>query len=169
MNNYPKHYVPKYISIKDRGVQLKNLHKSRKMYKKGKYFQRPKIKTFRSKPSQHVKNAKELYKIDNVAPSRELVKATKCSMKTLDKIANKGRGAYYSSGSRPNQSAESWAIARLASAVTGGNASIVDYHLLNDGCKKESKALKLAKQTCKKQNKCTNKNKTRKITLQKKI
>ena len=163
MIKYPTHYVPKYISVTDKHIQLKNLNKSRKLYKKGKYFKRPTIKTFRSKPSQHVKNAKELYKVDSVVPSRKLVKATKCSMKTLEKIANKGRGAYYSSGSRPNQTSESWAIARLASAVTGGNSSIVDYHLLKDGCKKNSKALKLARQTCKKQNKCNNK--TRKITL----
>ena len=82
-------------------------------------------------------------------------------METLEKIANKGRGAYYSSGSRPNQTAESWAMARLASAITGGNSSIVDYNLLESGCKKNSKALKMARKTCKKQNKC--KNKTRKI------
>jgi len=52
-------------------------------------------------------------------------------------------------------------MARLASAITGGNSSIVDYHLLESGCKKNSKALKMARKTCKKQNKC--KNKTRKI------
>ena len=72
----------------------------------------------------------------------------------LEQIVNKGRGAYYSSGSRPNQTAESWGLARLASAVTGGNASIVDYHILKSGCKKTSKALKLANKTCKKQGKC---------------
>lgn len=162
MNNYPKHYIPKHLSVKDRSKQMTNLNKSRKLYKKGKYFQRPKVKSFKSKPSKHVENAKDLYKVDSTIPSKKLAKATKCSVSTLEKIANKGRGAYYSSGSRPNQSAESWAMARLASAITGGNASIVDYNLLKDGCKKNSKALKLAKKTCKKQGKCHN-NKTRKI------
>lgn len=157
MNNYPKRYIPKHLSIKDKGKQLQHLNKSRKLYKKGKYFQRPKIKSFRSKPSKHVENAKDIYDVDSVVPSTELAKKTKCSVDTLEKIANKGRGAYYSSGSRPNQTAESWAIARLASAITGGNSSIVDYHLLKDGCKKDSKALKMAKKTCKKQNKCNNK------------
>jgi len=161
MNNYPKHYIPKHLSIKDISKQRKNLDKSRKLYKKGKYYQRPKVKTFRSKPSSHVKNAKDLYEIDSLVPSHELAKKTKCSVDTLEKIVNKGRGAYYSSGSRPNQTAESWGVARLASAITGGNSSIVDYHLLKDGCDKKSKALKLAKKTCKKQNKCSN-NKTRK-------
>lgn len=161
MNKYPKRYIPKHLSAKDKSYQLRQLNKSKKLYKKGRYFQRPKVKSFRSKPSRHVENAKELYKIDSVVPSKNLANATKCSMETLEKIANKGRGAYYSSGSRPNQTAESWAIARLASAITGGNSSIVDYHLLQDGCKNNSKALKMAKKTCKKQNKC--KNKTRKI------
>ena len=54
-------------------------------------------------------------------------------------------GAYYSSGSRPNQTAESWGIARLASAITSGKSAVIDYHLLEEGCKKNSKALKLAK------------------------
>ena len=161
MNIYPKHYIPKHLSVKDKSKQLQNLNKSRKLYKKGKYYKRPKVKTFKSKPSKHVENAKALYNIDSVNPSKKLVKATKCTMETLEKIANKGRGAYYSSGSRPNQTAESWAMARLASAITGGNSSIVDYNLLESGCKKNSKALKMARKTCKKQNKC--KNKTRKI------
>jgi hypothetical protein len=72
----------------------------------------------------------------------------------LEKILSKGRGAYFSSGSRPNQSAESWGLARLASAITGGNASTVDYKILVEGCKPSSKALKLARKTCKKRNKC---------------
>lgn len=31
----------------------------------------------------------------------------------LDKVENKGRGAFYSSGSRPGQSAQSWGISRV--------------------------------------------------------
>jgi hypothetical protein len=31
----------------------------------------------------------------------------------LDKVENKGRGAFYSSGSRPGQTATSWGIARV--------------------------------------------------------
>ena len=55
----------------------------------------------------------------------------------------KGEGAYYSSGSRPNQTARSWGIARLASAITGGKSSKVDYHLLKQ-CNHTKKAYKLA-------------------------
>jgi hypothetical protein len=65
----------------------------------------------------------------------------------LAKIINKGEGAYFSSGSRPNQSAQSWGIARLASAITGGKAAAVDYNILEKGCKSNSKALTLAKKS----------------------
>ena len=57
---------------------------------------------------------------------------------------------------------------RLASAITGGPSSTFDYHILDEHCEKNSKALKLAKKTCKKMNKCKKylqkpkKNKTRK-------
>ena len=74
-----------------------------------------------------------------------LSKQTGCSLKGLKQIYKKGQGAYYSSGSRPNQTADSWAYARVASSITGGKSSKVDYHILEKTCKKGSKALKLAK------------------------
>jgi len=86
-----------------------------------------------------------MYKVDKVVPNKELAKKTGCTLKTLKDIVRKGEGAYYSSGSRPNQTAHSWAYARLASAITGGKASLVDIHLLRKGCDpRTSKALKLA-------------------------
>jgi len=42
------------------------------------------------------------------------------------KVLDKGRGAYYSAGSRPNTTAEQWAYARLASVLVGGPARKVD-------------------------------------------
>ena len=150
----PVRYLPKILTKKDRKQQTKNLIKSRKLYKKKQYFKRPLIKSFKSRRSRHLANARELYNVENVYPTPELAKATKCKLSSLEKIVNKGEGAYYSSGSRPNQTPESWGIARLASALTGGNAAIVDYHILHDGCEPNSMALKLATKTCKKQNKC---------------
>jgi hypothetical protein len=66
-------------------------------------------------------------------------------MSALSKIISKGEGAYFSSGSRPNQTAQSWGVARLASSITGGKAAAIDYHILKDECAKNSRALKLAK------------------------
>ena len=39
---------------------------------------------------------------------------------------DKGFGAYFSSGSRPNQTPMSWSLARLASVIVGGPARKVD-------------------------------------------
>jgi hypothetical protein len=154
MENIIERYIPQILNKKDLKTQKKNIIKSRKLYKKGKYYQRPKVKSFKSRKSNHLSRARKLYGIDKIVPSKELAEKTQCSQEALEKIVNKGRGAYYSSGSRPNQTAESWGLARLASSVSGGNASIVDYHILKSGCKKTSKALKLANKTCKKQGKC---------------
>ena len=143
-------YLPKSLSKKDKKKQYNMLQKSRRFYKKNKYYTRKKVKSFHSKPSQHIINARKIYKIDKIKPSNKLSKATNCSINTLKKIVNKGEGAYYSSGSRPNQTPQSWGYARLASAITGGKASAVDYFLLESGCKSNSKALKLAKQAKKK-------------------
>jgi len=150
----PERYIPTTLSKQDKEKQRKNILKSRNLYQKDKYFRRPKVVSFKSKPSNHVKTAKKLYDISSIKPSRKLAKKTGCSKKTLNSIVDKGRAAYYSGGSRPNQTPDSWGIARLASAVTGGNASVVDYHLLHSGCKSNSKALKLASKTCRKKGKC---------------
>ena len=91
-----------------------------------------------------------MYHVNKIGATNELSKATKCSKKSLAKIINKGAGAYFSSGSRPNQTAQSWGIARLASAITGGKAAAVDYAILEKGCKPGSKALTLAKKSRKK-------------------
>ena len=47
------------------------------------------------------------------------------------KIMDKAMGAYFSGGSRPNQTPSSWAYARLASVITGGGARKVDIKIWN--------------------------------------
>jgi hypothetical protein len=140
-----KNYVPSNLTKKDRIKQIKNIKKSRKSYKKKKYVNRDKLKSFTSKRSPHIIKACKLYNLNSITPNKELSKKTKCSLKVLKKIVEKGQGAYYSSGSRPNQSAKGWGLARLASALSGGKASISDFSLLSDGCEKNSLALKLAR------------------------
>jgi hypothetical protein len=138
-------YLPKKLTKKDRKKQAKMLMKSRRLYKKGIYYTRKAVSSFKSKKSQHIVNAEKMYKTDKIGATNELAKATKCSKSALAKIINKGAGAYFSSGSRPNQTAQSWGIARLASAITGGKAAAIDYSILEKGCKPNSKALTLAK------------------------
>lgn len=143
-------YLPKKLSRKDKLKQIKMLNKSKKLYKKGLYFTRKKVSSFKSKKSHFVLDAEKLYGVDKVVVNNKLAKVTGCSKKALSKIINKGEGAYFSSGSRPNQTAQSWGIARLASAITSGKAAAVDYSILEKGCKSNSKALLLAKKARKK-------------------
>lgn len=144
--SFPKKYVPKSLTRKDRKKYAKELSRSRKAYKTGKYITRKKVSSFPHRTSKHILRARRVYDVDDVKPSRELAKKTMCSLKALKQIVRKGEGAYYSSGSRPNQTAQSWGYARLASAVTGGKSAAVDWHIIRDGCDPRGKAYKLAKQ-----------------------
>lgn len=146
----PKRYVPKQLSKKDKKKQARELKKSRKAYKKGKYHTRKKMKSFKSKVSPHIIKARKMYKIDKIKPTRKLARATKCKLKGLKRMFKKGQGAYFSSGSRPNQTGHSWGYARMASAITGGKASAVDFKIIQENCSKRSRAYKLAKKAYKK-------------------
>ena len=87
---------------------------------------RPKTK-FKTKRSQWVEKYEKKYG-HKITDTNYLYKniITKTG---ADKIIDKGRGAYYSSGSRPNQSNESWAQARLASVIMNGPARKVDKNI----------------------------------------
>ena len=146
----PIRYVPRSLSKKDRVKQAKMLKKSQTLYKNKKYYTRKPLASYKNKTSSHIKDAQKIYGINKVVPSKELVKATGCSLEALKKIVKKGEGAYYSSGSRPNQTAQSWGLARLASSITAGKAAAVDYDILDKGCNHSKKAFKLANKSRKK-------------------
>jgi hypothetical protein len=137
-------YLPKNLTTKDKKKQSQMLLKSKRLYKQGQYYTRKLVKSFQSKKSPHILNAQKMYDVTKIGATNELSKKTGCSKSALAKIINKGAGAYYSSGSRPNQTAQSWGIARLASALTSGKAGAVDYNILNNGCKPGSKGYKAA-------------------------
>jgi hypothetical protein len=141
----PIRYVPAQLTTKDRKKQVNAIKRSRKLYKKHVYYTRPIVKSFKKRKSNHIEFAKKMYKLDKIVPNKELSKATRCTVKALKAIVRKGEGAYFSSGSRPNQTAQSWGLARLASAVSGGKSSVIDYSILENGCAYNSKALNLAK------------------------
>jgi hypothetical protein len=140
-------YLPRVLSKKDKKKQLSMLQKSRKLYKKGLFYTRKPVKSFTTKPSKHISKASKLYNVKTIGETKELSKSSGCSIYSLGKIINKGKGAYYSSGSRPNQTPQSWGIARLASALTSGKAGAIDYDILINGCKKGSKGYLSAKKS----------------------
>jgi hypothetical protein len=47
-------------------------------------------------------------------------------------IIKKGKGAYFSGGSRPNQNPFSWGLARLASVIMDGPARKVDQKIWDE-------------------------------------
>ena len=143
-------YVPKNITRKDRKKQVRMLTKSRKLYKKKQFYTRNKIASFKSKKSKHLLNAYRIYNIKKMGPNSELAAKTGCSISAMKQIIKKGEGAYYSSGSRPNQTPRSWGVARLASALTAGKAAAIDYHILEKGCNHNKKAFILANKSRKK-------------------
>ena len=140
----PVRYVPIKLATTDKKSQIDMLLKSRKLYKKHKYFTRKRLPSFKSKPSKHVRNARRLYNVENVSPTPELAAKTGCKLSALNQIVKKGEGAYFSSGSRPNQTAQSWGLARLASSITSGKSAAVDYHIIDAGCDHRKKAFILA-------------------------
>jgi hypothetical protein len=142
--NFIKRYLPDTLSRRDKQRQRKELIKSRKLYKHHKYYTRKVMKSFRSKPSKHLVRARLIYGVEHIKPTKELSRRSGCSLKGLRQIVRKGEGAYYSSGSRPNQTPQSWGNARLASAITGGNASAVDFHIIDKECAHNKQAYRLA-------------------------
>ncbi|MBT97068.1 MAG: hypothetical protein CL902_00365 [Dehalococcoidia bacterium] len=109
----PKKYVPKSLSAADKKKQVKSIVEGKK---------RPKVESFKSKRSTHATAFEKKYgfKISDKRVNQIISPAGQ------KQILDKGRAAYYTGGSRPNQTPESWARARLASVIMGGKARKVD-------------------------------------------
>lgn len=154
---YPKKYIPKYLSKSNAETIKKEINKSQKLYKQGQYHIRKGVRTMKIKESKHVKTAKKIYNLKNMKINKSLATKTGCKIEGLKQIMKKGQGAYFT-GSRPGQTPTSWGYARLASAISGGKSSAVDFHILDKYCnKRTSKAYKLALKSKKKHNNGTRK------------
>ena len=124
---FPNHYTAG-LSRKDKKKQQKNLKKSTKDYDKGKYTVRPKLKSFKSKKSNWTSKFEKKYGKD-VKKYKQISKVTGIPVPALKAVVKKGMGAYYSSGSRPNQTPESWGKARMYSYIMGGPTRKIDNHI----------------------------------------
>lgn len=115
----PKQYVPSTLSTVDRKKQVASLVKETK---------RPEVTSSKSRRSTHVVKFEKKYGYPITSPrvGREILTPT-----GVKKILSKARGAYFSSGSRPGQTPDSWAYARLASVIMGGPARKVDADIFN--------------------------------------
>ena len=122
----PKQYSSG-LSKKDKKKQLKSLKKSQRSYKKGKYVSRPKLKSFKEKKSSWTQKFHKLH--PEAKTLKQISDVTGIPKPALSAVKRKGMGAYYSSGSRPNQTAESWGLARMYSYILGGPTRRVDHHI----------------------------------------
>jgi len=84
---------------------------------------RPKT-DFKSKRSGWVKKFEDKY--GTKITDKEFIHKNIITKTGQEKIIMKGKGAYFSSGSRANQNPFSWGYARLGSVILGGNARKVD-------------------------------------------
>ena len=123
MRKIKKTYT-KGLSKRDKNRQKKNIRTARKSYKKGKYVNRPKLKSYKKKESGWT--AKFHKRHPNAKTIPQIARATGIPSKALNAVKRKGMGAYYSSGSRPNQTAHSWGKARMYSYILGGPTRKVD-------------------------------------------
>jgi len=146
----PLRYLPKNLTKKDKKKQFKMLMKSKNLYKKQKYYTRKNVSSYKNQKSKHIVKARKIYNIENITPNKELAMKTGCKLEALKQIVKKGEGAYYSSGSRPNQTPQSWGLARLASSLTSGKSAAVDYDIIKKGCNHKKTAFILANKSKKK-------------------
>lgn len=107
-------------------INLSRKHyKNKKYFTRKKHFTRKKLDSYKYKPSIHVVDFKKKYCID-LWNLKKIEKITGVPEEACKEVLHRGRGAYFSNGSRPNQTPESWARARLASFILKRKAYIID-------------------------------------------
>jgi hypothetical protein len=121
-----KKYTAK-LSRKDKKTQIKALAKLKKAYATGKYIDRPKLNSYKKKVSSWTTKFHKLY--PKAKSIKQISNAVKIPEQALNDVIKKGKGAYYSSGSRPNQTASSWGKARMYAYILGSPTRRVDHHI----------------------------------------
>tara|TARA_R110001592_G_scaffold78043_2_gene234456 strand:- start:4276 stop:4668 length:393 start_codon:yes stop_codon:yes gene_type:complete len=111
--NIPKHYLAN-LKGKERTAQIKSIVEKK---------ERPKT-SFVSKRSGWAKKFEDKYKTK--ITDKEFIHKNILRKAGQEQVINKGKGAYYSSGSRPNQTPFSWGYGRLASVILGGPSRKID-------------------------------------------
>ena len=106
--------MPRSLSRSDRAKQRRSIERG---------TTRPRVK-YRSRRSPWVRKFEDRY--GESITNKSFIDRNIITRAGQERILDTGRGAYYSSGSRPNQTPSSWAYARLASVIMGGPARKVD-------------------------------------------
>ncbi len=117
----PKRYLSN-LKGSDLKKQIKSIFEGKK---------RPKIKSRKARKSTWTAKfdreyGDEIVKLKGGKTLKNISKVSGISEKALKEVYNKGAAAYFTGGSRPNQTPESWAYARVYSYIMGGNTRKVD-------------------------------------------
>lgn len=110
----PKRYVPDTLSKKDKLKQIKSIMENK---------DRPQVK-YKERRSSWAVKFQDKYGVP--ITDKEYIDKNILKEEGQEQIIMKGKGAYYSSGSRPNQTPFSWGYGRLASVIMGGKARRLD-------------------------------------------
>jgi hypothetical protein len=113
----PKKILKKYIgNLKgdEKKAQIKSIREGKP---------RPKTSA-KSKPGSgtiafNKRYGKQLDNMKGGRSKRNIAKVTGIPFKALDEVYKKGKAAYFSSGSRPNQTPDSWGRSRMYSYISG--------------------------------------------------
>jgi hypothetical protein len=117
----PRKYIPKGLTKKDKEKQLKSIFEGTK---------RPKLDSAPPKKrSPFVERFQKKY--GRPITDLEWIDKNLLAREGIDQVLKKGRGAYFTSGSRPGVTASQWAYARLASVLLNGKARKVDKKIWN--------------------------------------
>ena len=111
----PEAYAPKTLTASDRKKQIKSIREGKS---------RPKVDSFKSWRSSYVVKFEKKY--GTKITDDNFIAKNIISREGIKQILAKGMGAYYTAGSRPNQTPQSWSRARLASVIVGGPARSID-------------------------------------------
>ena len=108
-------YLPATLTPEDRARQLRSLRRGTK---------RPRVASFTSRASRWTTEFRRRFGrpvTDTAFVDRYLLRRA-----GIRAVLRRGRAAYYTGGSRPNQTPQSWARARLASVLLNGPARKAD-------------------------------------------
>lgn len=119
------------LNKKDTKKHKKYIIERRKKYKKGKFtLKKPKLKSYKNKKSTKVISFEKKYGIQ-ITDIKKIEKEVGIPRKAQKEILDKGRAAFFTDGSRPNQNPNSWAYGRLASVILKQGAYKYDKKILD--------------------------------------
>tara|TARA_B100000674_G_scaffold387464_1_gene331027 strand:- start:1576 stop:2163 length:588 start_codon:yes stop_codon:yes gene_type:complete len=148
----------KGLDKKDSKKHKKYIIDRRKSAKKGEFISRNlELKSYKYKKSQNVLAFERKYGV-KITDVEGIERKVGLPAKAQKAILDKGKGAFFSSGSRPGQTPQSWAYGRLASVILKKGAYKYDKHILDKYNVKLKKPIKikncLSSKITKKDKKC---------------